>query len=87
MLLRPAKKEPSVVLLSAQLLSLLLYPFLEGRAVQRALFSALGIAILGLVVLAVRSSPIRTYFGLALAIPACVLLVIGAVTGSDKLLP
>jgi hypothetical protein len=47
----------------------------------------MGMAILGLVLLAVRSSPAWTGFGVLLAIPAGVLLVIQAVTGSDDLLP
>jgi hypothetical protein len=87
MLLRFAKREPSAILLFVQLFSLLLYPFLEGRSVQRSLFSVLGIAILGLVVLAVRSSKGPTQIGIALAVPASILLVIQAVTGSDTLLP
>jgi hypothetical protein len=85
--LRLARKEPSAILLAAQLASLLLYPFMEDSGAGRALFSLLGIAILGLVLLAVRSSPAWTWFGVLLAIPAAVLLVIQAVTGSDDLLP
>jgi membrane-bound ClpP family serine protease len=85
--LRLARQEPSAILLAAQLASLLLYPFMEDSGAGRALFSLLGIAILGLVLLAVRSSPAWTWFGVLLAIPAAVLLVIQAVTGSDDLLP
>jgi len=85
--LRLARQEPSAILLAAQLASLLLYPFMEDSGAGRALFSLLGIAILGLVLLAVRSSPAWTWFGVLLAIPAGVLLVIQAVTGSDDLLP
>jgi hypothetical protein len=80
------KREPSALLLAAQLAGLLLYPFMEGSA-GRALFSALGIALLGLVLLAVRSSPAFTWIGVALAVPATVLLLIQAITDSDKLLP
>jgi hypothetical protein len=85
--LRLARQEPSATLLAAQLASLLLYPFMEDSGAGRALFSLLGIAILGLVLLAVHSSPAWTWFGVLLAIPAGVLLVIQAVTGSDDLLP
>jgi Ion channel len=46
-----------------------------------------GIAILGLVVLAVRSSPAWTWFGLVLGLPATVLLLAQAVTGDNALLP
>jgi hypothetical protein len=82
-----ARREPSAVLLAAQLAGVLLYPFMENSDVGRSLFSVFGIAILGLVLLAVRDSPALTSVGLALGIPASVLLVIQAVTGSDDLLP
>ena len=86
-MLRLARQEPSAILLAAQLAGVLLYPLMEDSGAGRALFSLLGIAILGLVLLAVHSSPAWTWFGVLLAIPAAVLLVIQAVTGSDDLLP
>jgi hypothetical protein len=86
-MLRAARREPSAILLAAQLASVLLYPFLEGDGVGRALFSVLGIGILGLALIAVRSSPFHTWVALLLAAPASVLLLIQAVTGSDDLLP
>jgi hypothetical protein len=82
-----ARRQPSAILLAAQLAGVLLYPFMEGSDVGRALFSVFGIAILGLVVLAVRSSPALTWVSVLLGIPATVLLLIQAVTGSDDLLP
>jgi hypothetical protein len=82
-----ARREPSAILLAAQLGAVLLYPFMETSDVGRALFSVFGIAILGLVVLAVRSSSASTWFGVMLGIPATVLLLIQAVTGDDALLP
>jgi Ion channel len=82
-----ARRQPSAILLTAQLAGVLVYPFLQGNDVGRALFSVVGIAILGLVVLAVRSSPGPTWFGLLLGIPATGLLLIQAVTGSNDLLP
>ncbi len=84
---RPAWREPSAILLAAQLAGVLLYPFMEGSGVGRALFSVFGIAILGLVFLAVRLSPGHTWFILALGVPATVLLLIQAVTREDDLLP
>jgi hypothetical protein len=82
------KRQPSAVLLAAQLAAVLIYPFLEeGGAAGRAIFSVFGIAILGLVVLAVRSSPALTWVSLLLALPATVLLLVQAVTGDDALLP
>ena len=86
-MLRLARKEPSAVLLAAQLGGVLLYPFMEDRDAGRALFSLFGIAILGLVLLAVRSSPAWTWLGVLLAIPAGALLVVQAVSGDDDLLP
>jgi hypothetical protein len=85
--LKFARREPSAVLLAAQLAAVLLYPFMEDSDVGRSLFSVFGIAILGLVVMAVRSSPGLTWIGLLLGIPATVLLLIQAVTRDDALLP
>ena len=66
---------------------MLLYPFVKDNGAGRALFSVFGIAILGLVVLAVRSSPGLTWVSILLALPATVLLLIQAITNSDDLLP
>jgi hypothetical protein len=82
-----ARHEPSAVLLFAQLAAVLLYPFTEGSDVGRAVFSVLGIAILVLVLLAVRSTPALTWVGVLLGIPATVLLLIQAITVSDELQP
>jgi Ion channel len=82
-----ARREPSATLLAAQLAAVLLYPLFEGGSAGRALLSVFGIAILGLVLLAVQSSPGQSVIIVLLAIPATVLLVIQAVTGSDTLLP
>jgi hypothetical protein len=87
MLLRVARTQPSAILLFAQLGAILVYPFLEGSDVGRALFSVIGVAILGLVLLAVRGSPAHTWVGIMLGAPATVLLLIQAVTRSDDLLP
>jgi Ion channel len=85
--LRAVRSEPSAFLFGAQLLALLLYPALEGNDVGRSLFSVFGILILGLVVLAVRSSPGFTWVAIVLGAPATVLLLIQAVTRDDALLP
>jgi hypothetical protein len=81
-----ARREPSAVLLAGQLLGILVYPFMDGE-VGRSLFSVLGIGLLALVVLAVRSTPGLTWVGLLLGAPATALLLIQAVTGDDALLP
>ena len=81
------RRQPSALLLGGQLAAILAYPFLEGNAVGRAFFGVLGIAILGLVVLAVRSTPSLTWVAVLLGLPATVLLVIQIVTDSDDLQP
>ena len=59
-MLSVARRQPSAFLLAAQLVGVLVYPAMEGSEVGSALFSLFGIAILGLVVLAVRSTPALT---------------------------
>jgi hypothetical protein len=81
-----AKRHPSAILLAVQLAALLAYPFMEGSA-GRALLSASGILVLGLVVLAVRGAPGWNWLGVVLGAPATVLLLIQAISGSDDLLP
>jgi hypothetical protein len=81
------RREPSALLLAGQLVGVLLYPYMEDSAVGRSLFSVFGIALLGLVVLAVRRTPGVNWFAAGLAIPATVMLLVQAVTGSDTLLP
>jgi hypothetical protein len=82
-----ARREPSAILLGGQLLGVLLYPFMLASDVGRSLFSVLGIAILGLVAQAVRGTPWLTWVAVLLGIPATVLLLIQAITGTDDLAP
>ncbi len=86
-MLSVARRQPSAILLAAQLAAVLLYPAMEGSDVGRALFSVFGIAILGLVVLAVRSTTSLTWVAVLLGMPATILLLIQAVTQDDALLP
>jgi hypothetical protein len=60
---------------------------MEGNEVGRALTSAVGIGLLGLVLLAVRSSPAHNWVAVLLGVPATALLLVQAATGSDDLLP
>jgi hypothetical protein len=82
-----AHRQPSAWLLATQLAALVLYPFMEGNEAGRALTSAIGIALLGLVVLAVRTSPGLTWIGVLLGVPATALLLMQAATRSADLLP
>jgi Ion channel len=85
--LRILRREPSAILLAVQLGAVLLYPFIEGSGAGRAIFSILGIVVMALVILAVRSSPAFTGFSLLLGVPATILLLIQAITDSDTLQP
>jgi len=82
-----ARRQPSAILLAAQLAGVLVYPAMEDSEVGTALFSLFGIAILGLVVLSVRSSPGFTWVAIVLGTPATILLLIQAITRDDALLP
>ena len=86
-MLERVRREPSAILLFTQLAAVLLYPFMETSEAGRALFSLFGILVLGLVLLAVRSSPAHTWVAVLLGVPATCLLLIQAVTGDDTLLP
>ncbi len=86
-MLERVRREPSAILLFTQLAAVLLYPFMETSEAGRALFSLFGILVLGLVLLAVRSSPAHTWVAVLLGVPATCLLLIQAVTGDDALLP
>ena len=81
------RREPSAILLFAQLAGILLYPFMETSDAGRALFSLFGILVLGLVLLAVHGSPAHTWVAVVLGLPATCLLLIQAVTADDDLLP
>jgi hypothetical protein len=86
-MLAAARQHPSAILLFGQLAGILLYPFMEGSEVGRALFSVFGIFILGLVFLAVRSSPLHTGVAVVLGLPATGLLLAQAISRDDALLP
>jgi len=86
-MLATMKREPSAVLFAGQVAAILLYPLMEDAGVGQAMFSIFGIALLGLVVLAVRGTRAYTPVALTLALPASVLLLVQVVTGDDALLP
>ncbi len=81
------RRDPSALLLAGQLVGVLLYPLMEDTGAGRALFNAFGIALLGLLVLVVRSTSALTWVGLLFGVPATLLLVIQAVTDNHTLLP
>ena len=86
-MLSVARRQPSAILLAAQLAGVLVYPAMGDNEAGTALFSLFGIAILGLVVLSVRTSPGFTWVAIVLGTPATILLLIQAITRDDALLP
>jgi hypothetical protein len=68
--LKTVARHPSGILLFAQLAAVLLYPFMEGNDAGRAIFSAFGIGLLALVVMAVRSTPALLWVSFIFALPA-----------------
>jgi hypothetical protein len=86
-LLRFVRETPCAVLLTAQLVGVLLYPYLEDSFVGRQLFALFGLVVLALTVLAVRATPMITWVASIIALPAFVLLVAQVATGNEDLAP
>jgi len=68
------RRHPSAVLLLAQLLGMLLYPFLEQTHYGHIAFNAFGIVILTFTVRMVRRTPGHTWICVAMFIPIIALL-------------
>ena len=68
------RRHPSAILLLAQLLGMLLYPFLEQTHYGHIAFNALGIVILTFTVRMVRRTPGHTWICVAMFIPIIALL-------------
>jgi hypothetical protein len=81
------RSTPCATLLFAQLLGVLIYPFLEGSTAGSALIAVFGLVVLGLALLAVRATPMLTWVGVVLAAPSVVLLLVQVVTDNDGLEP
>ncbi len=69
---------PSALLLAAQLLAVLAYPFLDDSPAGRALLGVVGIVVLGTALWAVNRTERVAWLTLALGIPALVLTVLEA---------
>ncbi len=67
------RRHPSAFLLSAQLLSLILYAAFDGSSSRRVLLGVLGVIILALVVWVINRSPARTWVAWLLVAPAILL--------------
>src|SRR6478752_2283582 len=68
--------QPSALLLAAQLLGVLLYPFMDESPVGRAALSTFALVVLFLAVRAVRATPALTWIAVLLGLPIIVLTVL-----------
>jgi hypothetical protein len=73
-LLVRTRRHPSAILLLAQLVGMLLYPFVEHTGSAVVAFNGFGIVILAFTVRMVRRTPGLTWISAALALPIIVLL-------------
>ncbi|XVX18929.1 ion channel [Actinomycetota bacterium] len=69
------RSHPSAVLLGAQLLAVVVYPFLEGNEVGQLVLSLFGLVVLALAVWLVRSTPATTWVSWLLGLPVLLLTV------------
>ncbi len=74
-------RHPSAVLLGAQLMVVLAYPFLEDSAVGRAVLGVFQILAVGAAVAAVRRTPALSWVALTLGAPAAAFSVAEALAG------
>jgi len=81
--LRAARNHPSAVLLAAQLLGVLVYPFMAGSA-GRAALSLFGLVVLVLAVWTLRTTPALTWVSVLLGIPVLILTIFEALDPNDQ---
>ena len=81
------RRHPSAFLLAAQLLSLLLYPWMDNTQEGRLLFGAVALVVVPLAVWVVGRSPSATWIAWMLAVPAIALTSIALLAGLPRLLP
>jgi hypothetical protein len=73
-----ARHHPSAVLLFAQLLGVLLYPFMGESPTGRAMVSLFGLFVLVLAVWTTRRTPALTWVSLLIGVPVVVLTILEA---------
>jgi hypothetical protein len=74
------RDNPSAVLLAAQLLSVLAYPFLDRTTAGRATIGVVGLIVVLAALAAVRSTPALTWVALLFGAPATVFTVLESVS-------
>ena len=83
---RWVERNPSAVLLYAQLAGILLYPFLDGTGDQvgTLVLSVFGMVVLGLAVATVRATPSLTWVAVLIGVPAVILTFLDAFSAADQ---
>ena len=77
------RRHPSAVLLIAQLLAVLAYPFADGSTVGRAFLGAMGTCVVLIALWAVRRTPALGWVAVLLGLPAMVLSILEAFVDTD----
>jgi ion channel len=73
-----AKRHPSAVLLTAQLLGVVLFPFMDASPTGRAMLSLFALFVLVLAVWTVNATPALLWVSLVLGLPVVVLTILEA---------
>jgi Ion channel len=82
---RAVRDHPSAILLAAQLIAVLAYPFLAGSTAGRVVLGVLQPAIVLIAVYAVRRTPVLGWVALVFGLPAIVFSVLEAVRPDNDL--
>jgi hypothetical protein len=80
-----ARRHPSAILFTVQLIGVLVYPAMGTSTVGRTAFNAFGVVVVLLALWAVRFSPGLTWVGILLALPASILLIVQSASDLDSL--
>ena len=83
-LLDAARRHPSAVLLAAQLLGVVLYPFMGESPTGRAMVSLFGLLVLVVAVWTTRSTPALTWVSLLLGLPVAILTIAEALNPAGQ---
>lgn len=78
--LRTAGRHPSGILLCAQLLVVLIYPFLDTSVAGRAIIGVAQMAVVLIAAWAVRATPVLSWVAVVLGAPAMVLTIAEAIS-------
>jgi Ion channel len=81
---RSARRHPSALLLVAQLLGVLIYPFMGESPTGRAAISLFSLLVLALALWAVRATPALTQVSLVLGVPAVIGSILEALVPRDQ---